>query len=109
MALSPPSSFAPAGPDIPTWSSRTLLIDVLVGDASVAFTAGTSVPTIVPRKTASTSPVTERKAAFGLSASRRLARSGAAPAETDPTSRAVAHVNHGPAITSPTIVRSSPG
>ncbi len=86
-----------------------MLSAVLVGDASVAFTAGTSVPTIVPRKTASTSPVTDRKAAFGLSASRRLASSGAAPRDIEPNSRAVAQVNHGPAITSPTIVRSSPG
>jgi hypothetical protein len=67
------------------------------------------VPTIVPRKTASTSPVTDRKAAFGSSASRLLASSVAAPSDIEPNSRAVAQVNHGPAITSPTIVSSSPG
>ena len=86
-----------------------MLSESLVGVASVAFTAGTSVPTIVPRKTASTSPVTERNAVFGLSASRREASSADDPRDEAPNSRDATEVSHGPAITRPTIVISRPG
>src|SRR6266487_392229 len=75
MALIPLMSFWPAAAGSPTWPTRMLLSAPAVGVASVAFTAGTIRPTIVPRKTASTSPVTARKAPRGLSASRRVARS----------------------------------
>ena len=71
--------------------------------------AGTSVPTIVPRKTASTSPVTDRKAPPGLSASRLLASSPEEPRAVRPNSAAACAVIHGPAMTRPIIVTRMPG
>ena len=49
------------------------------GVAVIDLMAGSSPATTVPRNTASTSPLTDRNAAFGLSASRRAASSGDAP------------------------------
>ncbi len=86
-----------------------MLSALAAGVASVAFTAGMNVPTIVAKKTASTSPVTDRKAAFGLSASRRVASSADGPRVARPNSRAAAAVRYGPASTRPTIVTSRPG
>ena len=109
MALIPPMSCWPAAAGSPTWPIRMLLSAPAVGVCSVAFTAGTIRPTIVPRKTASVRPVTARKAPFGLSASRRVASSADDPLAVRPKSRAACAVSQGPAITRPIIVRSSPG
>ena len=90
-------------------SSRTLFRAAAFGVASSDSTTGTSAPIIVPRNTASTSPRTARKAALGLSASRRAASSGDAPFSTRAHHRAVAAVSHGPAITRPIMTTSRPG
>ena len=109
MAPIPPMSCWPAAAGRPAWPIRMLLSAPAVGVCSVAFTAGTIRPTMVPRKTASVRPVTARKARFGLSASRRLASSADDPLASRPKSRAASPVSHGPAITRPIIVRMSPG
>ena len=90
-------------------SSSTWFRAIAFGVASSDSTVGISAPTIVPRNTASTSPRTARKAALGLSASRREASSGDAPFSTRAHHRAVTAVSHGPAITRPIMVSSRPG
>ena len=109
MARIPLMSRWPAAVGSPTWPIRMLLSAPAVGVCSVAFTAGTIRPTIVPRKTARVRPVTARKARFGLSASRRLASSADDPLADRPKSRAACAVSHGPAITRPIIVSRIPG
>ena len=89
-------------------SSRTLLSDLALGVAVIDSTTGSSPATMVPRKTARTSPLTERKAAFGLSPSRRAASSGDAPPDLR-SSRAAWAVSHGPATTRPIRMMSRPG
>jgi hypothetical protein len=91
------------------WSSITLLSALALVVAVVALMAGSRAATAVPRKTARTSPLTERNAAFGLSASRRAAKIGAAPPPSFGSSLAACAVSHGPPITSPIMMTSSPG
>src|SRR6266702_4529973 len=69
-------------------SSSTLLSALALGVAIVKLIAGSSPATTVPRNTASTSPLTDRKAAFGLSASRRAASSEDVPFMNLPSRRA---------------------
>ncbi|MFD0477165.1 hypothetical protein ACFQ0B_59870 [Nonomuraea thailandensis] len=64
-------------------------------------TAGTMPAIAVPMNTASTSPLTDRKAAFGSAAIRCAARRVAAPPVTRAASRAASIVSHGPARISP--------
>src|SRR5262249_21386240 len=109
VALIPPVRLWPAAPGCPASPVHTLLSAPAVGVGPVAFPAGTIKPAIVPRKTASTSPLTARKAPFGLSASRRVASSAEDPLVTRPKSRAACATSQGPATTRPIIVRSSPG
>ena len=90
-------------------SSSTSDSAVEFGVATSESRVGTSVPTIVPRNTASTRPRTARNAALGSSASRRVASSGDGPPSTRVPSRASAQVSHGPAMTRPIMLTSSPG
>ncbi len=103
------TSVAPACGDNPTWSTSTLFSAAAFGVATIESSVGTSAPTIVPRNTASTSPLTDLKAPFGLSASRRAASSGDGPCATRANSHATAAVSHGPAITRPIMMMSRPG
>ena len=90
-------------------SSSTLLSAAAFGVVLSDSTAGISVPAIVPRNTASTSPRTARNAALGLSSSRRVASSGEAPFRIRAHHRAVVAVSHGPATISPIMTMSRPG
>jgi hypothetical protein len=77
--------------------------------AVVELIAGISPATRVPRNTASTRPLTDRNAAFGLSASRPAAKIGDAPRLSRGSSRAARAVIHGPPTTRPTMMISRPG
>src|SRR4029453_8870489 len=87
----------------------TSLSALALGVAVVELTAGRSPATTVPRKTARTRPLTVLNAAFGLSASRRAARSADAPVMDRASSRAAWVVSHGPPTTRPTRMRIRPG
>src|SRR5215470_7936188 len=76
---------------------------------SIDSMAGSSPATIVPRNTASTSPLTDLKAALGLSASLRAASSDDVPDISLPNNRAACAVSQGPAITRPIRITSRPG
>jgi hypothetical protein len=61
-----------------------------------------------PTNTARTTPLTALKAVFGLSDSRRAARSDEAPRENRAKPRATCIVSHGPPRTRPAIMRNVP-
>src|SRR5215475_4928323 len=89
-------------------SSSTLLSAVALGVAVVDSTAGSRPASTVPRKTASTSPRTDLKAALGLSLSRREARSAKALELNLDNRRAARAVSHGPEATRPIRMTMSP-
>ncbi len=64
---------------------------------------------MVPRNTASTSPLTDLNAAFGLSASRRAASKAEAPFMNRANARAACAVSHGPPSTRPIRMTIRPG
>src|SRR6266567_9085160 len=114
--------FGPNGPELPVQltvlpqigaavnpSSSTLLSALALGVAIVKLTAGSSPATTVPRNTASTSPLTDLKAAFGLSASRRAASSEDVPFISLPSRRAACAVSQGPPATRPIRMMRRPG
>src|SRR6266702_204302 len=112
----------PAGPEPPVQltllpqtgaarnpSSSTLLSAVALGVAVRESTAGRSPATTVPRNTASTSPLTDLNAAFGLSASRRAASKADAPCMNRANARAACAVSQGPPTTRPIRMTIRPG